>query len=339
MSAEVCLPISKPWSYRQPKFLHRHQPPKRELVAKATDKDVNELIAELVLAFVVGPQKSSPMTRFQTGVSLFTLMQPLMKTPLAIGPPSTCAYANEGDLKFPFSTSIAFDDENEMDFEMVESSDFEDGFVMVENPSPNTSNGQLVVHPDFDNFEYQNCELLAAVEASIDPLKQKMFKMAPHFVIPRNRVFQTSNGTCALASASECMINKKATALNYQVPPTIAAGTDLDKTDDEIDLQISVQDGDEDLLQRYAQMSSLEAIANAIVDATQASGQGRKFFIQKIIRGLHPDKQTGNVGNKIIAERVAKIANTIKNYFTDKDLWGRPAEWRSHIKYLSRDQL
>lgn len=94
-----------------------------------------------------------------------------------------------------------------------------------------------------------------------------------------------------------------------------------------------------DLLQHYASMSSIEAVAHAIVDGVKESGQGRKFLLHTIIRGLHPDKQKGHVGNKIIAERVAKIANTIKTHFTEKELWGRPDEWKGHIKFLSRDQL
>jgi hypothetical protein len=93
------------------------------------------------------------------------------------------------------------------------------------------------------------------------------------------------------------------------------------------------------LLEHYASMGSIEAIGHAIVDGVKESGQGRKYLLQTVIRGLHPDKQKGDIGDKIIAERVAKIANTIKGHFTDNNLWDRPNDWTSHIKYLSRDQL
>jgi hypothetical protein len=93
------------------------------------------------------------------------------------------------------------------------------------------------------------------------------------------------------------------------------------------------------LLQQYASMNSIEAIAYEIIAGVKESGLGRKYLLQTVIRGLHPDKQKGDIGNKIIAERVAKIANTIKGHFTENNLWDRPDDWKSHIKFLSRDQL
>ena len=93
---------------------------------------------------------------------------------------------------------------------------------------------------------------------------------------------------------------------------------------------------DQALLQRYASLSSVQAIAMAMLSDITASGKGRKHLMRKIIPACHPHRQRGGMGQKAVAEMVSKVANKIKDHFTASDLWHRPAEWKGHIDHLIR---
>jgi len=339
---------------------------------KSTDKDVDEIIAQLVVAFVLGPCHLAPLADFRNSLRLFTLLQPPVRadTTLAIETAVECEDVDE---------SMECDDFawiTNQDCEPDDAAADEDEFVFVDKEESNhaASESRLVVQSDEESDAHMSdvdvdMKLMAEVKASLSPLAGlgRCFYSSPPPLIRQigNHPVAVGGGSRRVGAIDgeqitggdsdiprieesresvEDQAKHTAEDSKYSQPAPKPTPKPADPRPQFFSkpcgsVPSNTPAREEDLLQLYAQMSSLEAIAIAIVDACKESGQGRRYLLQTIIRGLHPDRQNGGVGNKIIAERVAKIANTIKNHFTEKNLWGKPDQWRSHIKFLSRDQF
>ena len=92
------------------------------------------------------------------------------------------------------------------------------------------------------------------------------------------------------------------------------------------------------ILQKYAACTDVKTLAITMLQDVVASGKGRKYLILKVIPACHPHKMRGaSIGEKAVAERVSKIANKLKDYFTEHDLWDKTTEWTRHIDHLAHN--
>jgi hypothetical protein len=72
----------------------------------------------------------------------------------------------------------------------------------------------------------------------------------------------------------------------------------------------------------------------AMLKDVQQSKRGRKHILLTILPACHPDKRKRDMGEKALAQTITKVATTLLDVFSEKDLWHRPREWEKHVDFM-----